>query len=55
MINSLPKLPVRSRLPIQAWILAGIVTLFSLVSSLTQVPTQAVIYAAMSHVQPITR
>jgi hypothetical protein len=29
------KLPVKTRLPIQAWIFAGLVTLFSLASSLT--------------------
>lgn len=55
MINSLPKLPVRSRLPIQAWVFAGIVTLVSLVSSLTHVPPQAFVYAALSQVQPLTR
>ena len=53
MKNSLPKLPVRSRLPIQAWVFAGIVTLFSLLSSLTHVPPQAVVYAAVA--QPVTR
>ena len=30
-------LPVKTRLPLVAWVLAGLVTLFSLVTSLTQV------------------
>ena len=36
MIGS-PKLRIRSRVPVQAWAFAGLVTLFSLVSSLTHV------------------
>ena len=32
-------LPVRTRLPVEAWALAGLVTLFSLVCSLVQTPT----------------
>jgi hypothetical protein len=36
MIGS-PKLRFRSRLPVQAWAFAGLVTLLSIVSSLTHV------------------
>lgn len=31
-------LPVKTRLPLAAWVFAGLVTLFSLVSTLMQVP-----------------
>ena len=31
-------LPVKTRLPLTAWVFAGLVTLFSLVSTLMQVP-----------------
>jgi hypothetical protein len=31
-------LPVKTRLPLEAWALAGLVTLFSLVSSLMHMP-----------------
>ena len=36
MIGS-PKLRVRTRLPVEAWTFAGLVALFSIVSSLTHV------------------
>ena len=55
MTNHPLKLPVRSRLPIYAWVFAGVVTLISLVSSLSHVPPQAVVYAALSHAQTVTR
>ena len=48
MIES-PKLPVRTRLPVHAWIFAGLVTLFSMASSLTQPPaSSAAVYANLS-------
>jgi hypothetical protein len=37
MFEIVGSLPVKTRLPFAAWVLAGLVTLFSLVSSLTQV------------------
>jgi hypothetical protein len=36
MFKIVGTLPVKTRLPFAAWILAGLVTLFSLVTSLTQ-------------------
>ena len=48
MIGS-PELPVRTRLPVHAWIFAGLVTLFSIASSLTQpTATSAAVYANLS-------
>jgi hypothetical protein len=48
MIES-PKLRVRTRLPVQAWTVAGLVTLFSIVSSLTEPPAPlAAVYANLS-------
>jgi hypothetical protein len=38
MIRIVESLPVRTRLPLEAWALAGLVTLFSLVCSLIHVP-----------------
>jgi len=49
-MRSLPKIRVRTRLPVQAWIVAGLTTLFSVVSSLMHVnvvPSNAV-YANLS-------
>jgi hypothetical protein len=37
MFKTVGTLPVKTRLPFAAWALAGLVTLFSLVTSLTQV------------------
>ena len=37
MFKIVGTLPVKTRLPFVAWVLAGLVTLFSLVTSLTQV------------------
>ena len=37
MFKIIGTLPVKTRLPLVAWVLAGLVTLFSLVASLTQV------------------
>ena len=37
MFKIVGTLPVKTRLPFGAWVLAGLVTLFSLVTSLTQV------------------
>ena len=37
MFKIVGTLPVKTRLPPVAWVLAGLVTLFSLVTSLTQV------------------
>ena len=37
MFKIVGTLPVKTRLPLVAWVLAGLVTLFSLVTSLTQV------------------
>jgi hypothetical protein len=45
MIGSSPKIRVRTRLPVQAWIFAGLITLFSVASSLTRLnvaPSDAV-------------
>jgi hypothetical protein len=40
MVKIVGTLPVKTRLPLVAWVLAGLVTLFSLVTSLTQVSGQ---------------
>ena len=46
MIGS-PKLRIRSRIPLPAWAFAGLVTLFSIVTSLTHVvASPKVAYAA---------
>ena len=37
MLKIVGTLPVKTRLPFAAWALAGLVTLFSMVTSLTQV------------------
>jgi hypothetical protein len=37
MFKIVGPLPVKTRLPLAAWALAGLVTLFSIVTSLTQV------------------
>jgi hypothetical protein len=39
MTRTFTSLLVRTRLPVEAWALAGLVTLFSLVCSLVQAPT----------------
>jgi hypothetical protein len=41
MIKIAGTLPVKSRLPLSAWLLAALVTLFSLASSLTHVGTMS--------------
>lgn len=38
MARIVESLPVKTRLPLEAWALAGLVTLFSLVCSLTHIP-----------------
>ena len=38
MARIVGNLPVKTRLPLEAWALAGLVTLFSLVCSLTHIP-----------------
>ena len=38
MARTVESLPVKTRLPLEAWALAGLVTLFSLVCSLTHIP-----------------
>jgi xanthine/uracil permease len=38
MIKIAGSVPVKTRLPLTAWVLAGLVTLFSVVSSLVHVP-----------------
>ena len=43
-MNTLGNLPIRTRVPMKAWIFAGLMTVFSLVSTLVQVapaPSQA--------------
>jgi hypothetical protein len=57
MIKPAPILPVKTRLPIQAWIFAGLVTLFSIASSLTHlnVPPHSAVYAGVSYAQPLSR
>ena len=42
MFKMVGTLPVKTRLPFGAWVLAGLVTLFSLVTSLTQVSSPMV-------------
>jgi hypothetical protein len=42
MFKFVGTLPVKTRLPFVAWVLAGLVTLFSLVTSLTQVSSPMV-------------
>ena len=42
MFQIVGTLPVKTRLPFAAWVLAGLVTLFSLVTSLTQVSSPMV-------------
>lgn len=45
MIKITGSVPIKTRLPLTAWVLAGLVTLFSMVSSLVHVapaPNQAV-------------
>jgi hypothetical protein len=42
MFKIVGTLPVKTRLPFAAWALAGLVTLFSLVTSLTQVSSPMV-------------
>ena len=42
MFKKVGTLPVKTRLPFGAWVLAGLVTLFSLVTSLTQVSSPMV-------------
>ena len=42
MFKIVGSLPVKTRLPFAAWVLAGLVTLFSLVASLTQVSSPMV-------------
>lgn len=37
MINITGSVPVKTRLPLTAWVLAGLVTLFSMVSSLVHI------------------
>jgi hypothetical protein len=49
MIGS-PKLRVRTRVPVQAWAVAGLVTLFSIVSSLTEVSPPEAVYANLTQV-----
>ena len=55
MLKIVGTLPVKTRLPFAAWALAGLVTLFSIVTSLTQVsgPIRAAkpetaVYASMT-------
>jgi hypothetical protein len=36
MLKMLRRLPVKTRLPMEAWLLAGVVTLYSLATSLAQ-------------------
>ena len=38
MLNILKTLPIRTRLPLAAWTVAALVTLFSLMSSLVHAP-----------------
>jgi hypothetical protein len=38
MATIIDRLPVKTRLPLEAWALAGLVTLFSLVCSLVHMP-----------------
>ena len=45
MFKIVGTLPVKTRLPFAAWVLAGLVTLFSLVASLTQV-SRPLVHAA---------
>ena len=42
MFKIVGTLPVKTRLPFAAWALAGLVTLFSLVTSLTQISSPMV-------------
>jgi hypothetical protein len=42
MLKIPESLPVRTRLPLAAWAVAGLVTLFSIVSSLMHIPHHAV-------------
>jgi hypothetical protein len=56
MIES-PKLRVRTRVPVQAWTVAGLITLFAIVSSLspTVVAPSEAAYANLSHYAAIWR
>ena len=38
MARIVESLPVKTRLPLEAWVLAGLVTLFSFVCSLAHIP-----------------
>jgi hypothetical protein len=40
MFKIVGTLPVKTRLPFKAWVLAGLVTLFSITTSLTHVSSQ---------------
>ncbi len=42
------KIPIKTRLPIEAWTVAAIVTLFSLLSSVTHIPTPDAAAASMT-------
>jgi hypothetical protein len=56
MFKIVGTLPVKTRLPFAAWVLAGLVILFSLVTSLTQVssPTAHAAKPAMAHYATMT-
>jgi ABC-type polysaccharide/polyol phosphate export permease len=56
MFKIVRTLPVKTRLPFAAWVLAGLVTLFSLVTSMTEVSSPMVQAAkpAMAHYASMT-
>ena len=56
MFKVVGTLPVKTRLPFVAWVLAGLITLFSLVTSLTQVGSPMVVAAtpATAHYASMT-
>jgi len=46
MFKMLRRVPVKSRLPVEAWLIAAAVTLYSLVSSQLHLPDPATLQAA---------
>jgi hypothetical protein len=52
MIKIVGTLPVKTRLPLKAWVLAGLVTLFSIATSLMHVssPTVTAHYASVTDI-----
>ena len=53
MLKSPPALPVRTRIPLAVWAVAGVITLFSLVSSLFNATHFDAIPRALQADQPV--